>query len=282
MTKELKTIEKPNVIPTKITLAKKKKSITEVFKKNINIYIFFISISCLLISSIILTFSLLNASKINKSFIFYMDKEKQRWFDEHYYLKNEIKRKLNREERKRVFQLRAVGFMKENKTNLDSEELIKYTDIVFEQSEIININPYIPLSVAFIESKFDKKAIGEYDNRGLYKLLPGTVMDLSEKINISYYNGIEFNVIDNTKIWFERIETLLKRFNGNINYALIAFDKGEKSVIQFSKMKINKELGILNTESGGLQVLRNKLYDKNASYDEKIFKIVKEIKNKEK
>jgi hypothetical protein len=264
---------------TKIKVTKKKKKLFGFLKKP-NFFIYFLLGFLMLFNLSIITLGILGFRNIKKTINVYMINEKQRWFDEHYYLKTEIKEISNKEERKRVFQLKAVGFMKENKTNLDEEELTKYTNLVFDECENIGLDPYIALATAFIESKFDKKSVDKYDRRGLYKILPGTAMDVGEKIGIEYYNGLEFNVEDNTKIWIGRIKTLLKRFNNNEKYALLAYDKGEKAVIEFSGMKVNRELGTLNIESGSLYNIKKELYDNLKTYDEKIFEKAKEIKNK--
>ena len=211
--------------------------------------------------------------------------EREEWYRSHYYISQKIEEKMvsNREDRKKIYQLRVIGILKEANKGYTDDELIEYTSLIFDKSEEYDWDPYIPIAVAWVESSYERTKIGRSDDRGLYQFLPSTAKYVSLLAKIDYYNGIEFNLIDSTKLWFAYMKILNERFENDWNYALLSYNAGERRVILSSSLKLNKETGLFDFSSGNLTSARKEIYYNNGfdeAYDEKVIRYLKIIKER--
>ncbi len=202
-----------------------------------------------------------------------MKREKE-LINSHYYIYSMISNNsaITTSERKLKFQMKVIGLMKELKTNLTDIEIIDYTNYIFDKSEEYNWDPYLSISFAWVESGFNKNITGSCDDRGLYQFLPTTARRIAGD---SYYTRIEYNPLDATKLWFKYFKYLIDYFEGNIEYAILAYNVGERGVIKNTGIK--KKNDKWDFKSGDLNKARKFYYfDKKQklSYDQKILKFM--------
>jgi hypothetical protein len=206
-------------------------------------------------------------------FIYNNNKESKRMYDSHYYIYSEVSNKTatTTAERKKKFQMKVVGMMKELRSNLSDKEMMNYTSFVFDKSEEYGWDPYLAVSFAWTESRFNKNTVGTSDDRGLYQFLPSTARLVAGE---DYYRGIEFNVLDSTKLWFKYMKNLIDYFDGELEYALLAYNMGERGVVVRSGLKKRNNRWYFST--GDLDKVRQFYYNKGykLSYDEKIIRLM--------
>jgi len=256
----------------------KKSTITKLIKSNVNFKL------CIPIIVGCFSFVILSLLIILLGIRFYA-LEKARWYQERYYFIDQMDKKRNYtvKQQKEQFQKRAFGIIKENGTTLTVKEIEKYTSLVFDLSQEYDIDPYLSISAAFVESSFNKNKIGDIGERGLYQFRPTTAEEISYKAGIKYYNGIEYNVQHITKLWFEYMDLLLNRFNRHIEYALLAYNCGASNTIKYSNMEINNKMGILNIKSGNLKALKKIIYYNNGykiAYSDKVLNFKTQMEKK--
>ena len=109
-----------------------------------------------------------------------------------------------------------------------------------------------------------------------------TARMIAPEAGVAYYKNMEFNPIDSAKLWFAYMKILVDRFNGNIQYALLAYNMGERRLMETANIKRTKN-GLLNTEEGNLNNARKTVYykkGKKMAYDEKVLRFVEYVKMK--
>lgn len=89
---------------------------------------------------------------------------------------------------------------------------------IFERQSKI-IDPYLLLSIARRESAFNVKAVSSANARGLMQLLPAVRNQLKKENNL-------FDADDNVEVGAHYILKLLSRLDGQIHYALAAYNAG--------------------------------------------------------
>ncbi len=245
--------------------------------------IVFILLITMLLSLILFSVSLHSQKKLLENTQQSFKEERKEWYKSYYFLDKEIDNSavVAYRERKKNFQLKIAGIIKDANGNLTDREILSYTEYVFDQSEQYGWDPYLAIAVAWKETKFDKKAIGAYNDKGLYQFLPSTAVLVSKFANLDYYTGIEFDVVSSTKLWFAYTKILVDRFDGSLECALLSYNMGEQRLIELSHMKVNKDAGVLDVQSADLKRVRKIIYydsGKKLAYDEEILKYMYEIK----
>ena len=200
-------------------------------------------------------------------------KEKKMMHNDYYYIYSKLATNSisSTSERKQKFQMKIIGIMKEMKSDLTNKEMLEFTSYVFDKSEEYGWDPYIPIGFAWTESCFKKKAVGYCNDKGMFQFLPSTAKMVAGN---NYYNNIEFNVLDSTKLWFKYFKILVDYFDGNLQYSILAYNMGERGVVYYSKLKRSKNKWLF--ENGNLISLKQKIYinKKRTPYDEKIYKVI--------
>jgi hypothetical protein len=236
------------------------------FKKIFNNkYIIFFSIIFLLLVFILF-----------QGFLFSMERNK--WYNSNYFYTTVLDRN-QKDDLKRQFQKKFIGLMLFYNFNFTPEELVSQSSLIFDKSDEYGWDPYIAFSSEWNESGMDRNK-KDHGKKGLYQFIESRAKMASIDSGLSYYQGIELNVLDSTKLWFSYMKILMEQFNNNINYALLAYDLGTEVVIKVSGLKIDNNTGLFDMESGNLDKVRKKEYlDKNKyPYDFKIIKYAESLK----
>ena len=111
---------------------------------------------------------------------------------------------------------------------------IYYKGIVFETAVENNIDPYLLVSIIYVESKFNKEAVSQQGARGLMQIMPQTGEWVAE--NLGYQ---EFDLKDlydpeiNIKCGSWYLAQLKKEFDNRLPVVLAAYNGGQGNVGQW-------------------------------------------------
>ena len=97
---------------------------------------------------------------------------------------------------------------------------------VFDASLREGIDPELAFRLVRLESEFNERAVSKVGAIGLTQLMPSTAR-LFDK---SATRETLFNGETNLRIGFRYLRTLLVMYKGNVNYALLAYNRGEDAV----------------------------------------------------
>ncbi|HHY24560.1 MAG TPA: lytic transglycosylase domain-containing protein [Clostridiaceae bacterium] len=108
---------------------------------------------------------------------------------------------------------------------------IKYKDYIFKYSEENGIDPYLTISVIFVESKFYPNAISKKGARGLMQIMPKTGEWIAEQIGIEDYQVDDlFDIETNIRLGTWYLAYLMKQFDGDLILVLAAYNGGQGNV----------------------------------------------------
>jgi soluble lytic murein transglycosylase-like protein len=97
---------------------------------------------------------------------------------------------------------------------------------VFDASLREGIDPELAFRLVRLESEFNEHAISKVGALGLTQLMPSTAR--------LYQKGVTreqlFNGETNLRVGFRYLRTLLDMYKGNVNLALLAYNRGEDAV----------------------------------------------------
>ncbi len=105
------------------------------------------------------------------------------------------------------------------------EFLRQYNDIITRASSVHNIPAHLIKAVIHAESSFNRLAISPKGAQGLMQLMPGTAQMLGVKN--------PFHVEENIEGGSKYLASLLRKYNGNLAYALAAYNAGEGAVERY-------------------------------------------------
>lgn len=151
-----------------------------------------------------------------------------------------------------------------SKTNLVNNNLatnftLSYSQLYEYASKIYNIPKGILEAISKVQSNFNANAKSSSGAMGLMQLMPSTAKELGV---IDAYDPIE-NVLGGAKY----LSNLIKRYNGNINYAIAAYNAGMGNVDKYgipsyAQNFVNK---VLDYSQKGVQVPNIAIYNTSFS-----------------
>jgi len=106
-----------------------------------------------------------------------------------------------------------------------------------KEAKANNIDPYLILAMIKVESSFKANSLSHKGAVGLMQLIPDTAYYISEQINdisISHSNDL-YDPVLNLKIGINYLAYLRKKFDGNLKYAIIAYNIGPEKLRQIIK-----------------------------------------------
>ncbi len=108
---------------------------------------------------------------------------------------------------------------------------LKYKDIVFEQSQKYNIDPYMVYAIIKVESDFKVDAKSHKDAKGLMQLTDKTALWGAEELDLEDFNISEVYEPDtNIQLGCWYLSVLNKEFNNDIDLVLAAYNGGSGNV----------------------------------------------------
>ena len=97
---------------------------------------------------------------------------------------------------------------------------------VFDASLREGIDPELAFRLVRLESEFNEHAISKVGAVGLTQLMPSTARLFEKGVTREHL----FNGETNLRIGFRYLRTLLDMYKGNVNLALLAYNRGEDAV----------------------------------------------------
>lgn len=118
---------------------------------------------------------------------------------------------------------------------LTRDELERYRRVqrfVHAAAREHDLPPDLINGIIWVESKFDPKARGSKGPRGLMQVMPRTGRWIAQKIGRKYLpHNAEFNIHAGTYYF----ASMVKRYNGNLTLALVAYHRGPADVDQWAR-----------------------------------------------
>lgn len=116
---------------------------------------------------------------------------------------------------------------------LSSKERIELAFIITEQADIHNLDPLLVIALIQVESTFNKNAQSHKGAKGLMQLLPDTARYINEKNDKGIpENSNLFDAKTNIALGTAYMEYLLNKTNGNLEYALAAYNMGPANMFR--------------------------------------------------
>jgi hypothetical protein len=118
-----------------------------------------------------------------------------------------------------------INFSSVLSTAMANSKAVNLEQLFEAASKKYNVPVGLLKAVAKVESDFNPKAVSRCGARGIMQLMPGTAKDLG--VTDSF--DPEQNIMGGAKY----LSQLLKRFHGNVEYALAAYNKGAGNVKKY-------------------------------------------------
>ena len=101
-----------------------------------------------------------------------------------------------------------------------------YSDVIERASRTYGLERALVRAVIHVESYFDPTAVSPKGARGLMQLMP----DTADMLGVRHVHEVEENIMAGAKY----LSFLLRKYQGNLNLALAAYNSGEASVEKFN------------------------------------------------
>ncbi len=143
--------------------------------------------------------------------------------------------------------------IKEYNKELQPYDIKELANLIYEESVKLDFDPLFVTSIIVTESEFKTNAKSHKGALGLMQLKPSTAKYIASLIG--YEKTIRktdlFNYKHNVKLGIEYLKYLVKRFDGDLDLATIAYNLGEYKVVKKRKngeklpkkylLKVNKK-----------------------------------------
>lgn len=116
---------------------------------------------------------------------------------------------------------------------LSSKERLELASIITEQAELHNLDPLLVIALIHVESTFNTNAQSHKGAKGLMQLLPNTARYINKKTDKGIpENSNLFDAKTNIALGTAYMEYLLNKTNGNLEYALAAYNMGPANMFR--------------------------------------------------
>lgn len=141
---------------------------------------------------------------------------------------------------------------------------IKHSEFIEEYAYEYNLDPWLVVSVIWVESRFDEKAISNKDARGLMQITPETGEWISKQMKLKDFNSKQlYEPETNIKLGCWYLDNLKTQFDNELPVAIAAYNGGSGNVTKW-----------LNDErySEDNTTLKEIPFEETKNYVEKVFK----------
>ena len=116
---------------------------------------------------------------------------------------------------------------------LSSKERLELASIITEQAQQHNLDPLLVIALIQVESTFNTHAQSHKGAKGLMQLLPDTARYINKKTDKDILaNSNLFDTKTNIALGTAYMEYLLNKTNGNLEYALAAYNMGPANMFR--------------------------------------------------
>ena len=119
---------------------------------------------------------------------------------------------------------------------LQTQYPIKYQEFVEEYARMYSLEEPLVYPLIRTESKFDPYAVSKTDARGLMQIQRETAMDCAKELGLHQFSADDlFDPRTNIRIGCYYFSKLLKRYHGNRDLAIVAYNGGPGNVEKWMK-----------------------------------------------
>lgn len=113
---------------------------------------------------------------------------------------------------------------------------IEYSEYIKKYSDEFNLDPWLVISVIWVESKFDTHALSSKDAKGLMQVTPQTGEWAFEKLKLNgYEDDLLYDPEINIRIGCWYLNNLRTEFNGDMSLVIAAYNGGSGNVAKWLK-----------------------------------------------
>ena len=113
---------------------------------------------------------------------------------------------------------------------------VTHNALLQKYSKEYKLDPLLVASIIKSESAFNPIAVSEKGAMGLLQLMPATAEEMAHELNVDYVNVEDlYNPEINIHLGYYYMVKLLKRYNGNLVFALAAYNAGTKNADEWIK-----------------------------------------------
>ena len=111
---------------------------------------------------------------------------------------------------------------------------IKHSEYIEEYAYEYNLDPWLVVSVIWVESKFDEKATSSKDARGLMQITPETGKWISKNMKLDSFDSEQlYDPETNIKLGCWYLDSLKTQFNNELSVAIAAYNGGSGNVTKW-------------------------------------------------
>jgi hypothetical protein len=127
---------------------------------------------------------------------------------------------------------------------MTSNEIITFLDEIYKNSTIANINPFIPLAFACVETDFRNDAVGLDGERSVFQFMETTARETYRKLNLPYLDNWWKDPKEIVRVWFAYYQELSNNFispdpEQTIRWTALAYNVG----LYRNRMKYHFSIG---------------------------------------
>ena len=118
-----------------------------------------------------------------------------------------------------------------NTVGLSRKTQWQLAEVIQMSAERYDMDPYLILAVIKTESGFNTRAVSNANAQGLMQILPPVGQELAERLRIPFQPGVTlFDPVANVRLGTYFLSELLRRFNGDLELTLLAYNRGPNDV----------------------------------------------------